>query len=202
MEQKHVIALVGMAGSGKGTCTTYLQDHYKWPVVHFGNMVYAEVQRRGLDNVKDEKFVREDMRTQEGKAVIAKHAAREADEHFTQGENVVVLDGLYSWSELKYLSEKYGEALTVIAVATPRKVRYQRILARQDSHRKYANAEEIMKTRDIPEIENLEKGGPIAYADYTILNNSTPEALIVQLNTVLKEVNTLEPDKIPPLIQN
>jgi dephospho-CoA kinase len=189
MEDKHVIALVGMAGSGKGTCTTYLHEHYGWPVVHFGNMMYEEVQRRGLDNVKDEKFVREDMRAKEGKAVLAKHVARKTDEHFAQGTKVVVLDGLYSWSELKYLSEKYGQALTAIAVATPRKVRYQRILARQDSHRKYANAEDIMKNRDIPEIENLEKGGPIAFANYTLLNNSTPEALIAQLNIVLKEIN-------------
>jgi dephospho-CoA kinase len=184
-----VIALVGMPGAGKGTCTTYLHEKRGWPLVHFGNMLYEEVQRRGLDNVKDEKIVREDMRAKEGKAVLAKHVARKIDEYFKEDASVVVLDGLYSWSELKYLSEKYGENLVVIAVAAPRQVRYERILSRQDSHRKYTTAEQIMQERDIPEIENIEKGGPIAFADYTLVNNSAPSNLLEQLDMVLKKIN-------------
>src|SRR3990167_4854060 len=109
-----VIALVGMPGSGKGTCADYLHDKHGWPVVHFGNMIYEEVQRRGLDNVNDEVFVREDMRNKEGPAVFAKHVARKAQEHFKDGTKTVVLDGLYSWSEYKYLAETFGDALLVI----------------------------------------------------------------------------------------
>src|SRR4029077_20474023 len=97
-----VVAFVGMPGSGKGTCTDYLHTTYNWPVVHFGNMVYEEVQRRGLDNIRAETFVREDMRAQEGKAVLAKHAARKADEYAATGNQTIVFDGLYSWSELLY----------------------------------------------------------------------------------------------------
>jgi dephospho-CoA kinase len=182
-----VIALVGMPGSGKGTCTDYMSETYGWPLIHFGNMMYEEVQRRGLDNVKDEKFVREDMRAKEGPAVIAKHVARKADEYFKEGAKVVVLDGLYSWSEYKYLSEKYGDGLLVIAATAPKRLRYERILARKDSHRKYTSADQIID-REIAEIENLEKGGPIAYADYTIINDSTLERMLAQLNTILQKV--------------
>ncbi|MEO5627512.1 MAG: AAA family ATPase [Candidatus Saccharimonadales bacterium] len=189
MTRKHIIAFVGMPGSGKGTCTTYLHQKHSFPVVHFGNMVYEEVQRRGLDNVKDEQFVREDMREQEGKAVLAKHVARKADEFFEEGSDTVVLDGLYSWSELKFLKDKYGADLSVIAITAPRQERYRRILARKDSHRKYTSASQI-EERDISEIENLEKGGPIAFADFTLANHQSSEHLLSDLDEVVTEILT------------
>lgn len=191
MLMKEVIAFVGMPGSGKGTCSDYLHEKYGWPIVHFGNMVYEEVGRRGLDNVKDEVFVREDMRAQEGPAVLAKHVGRKTDELFASGNDVVVLDGLYSWSEYKYLSEKYEESFLVIAVAAAKKVRRQRVLYRKDSHRKYTL--EQLVTREVAEIENLEKGGPIAYADYTLANEKTPEELLADLEKILQQEKILKP---------
>lgn len=173
-----------MPGSGKGTCTDYLHSTYGWPLVHFGSMVYEEVQRRGLDNVRDEAFVREDMRAQEGKAVLAKHAARKADTYSADGAQTIIFDGLYSWTELQFLRETYGHNLLVIAVATPRRTRYQRILARNDSHRKYTSEQQVMN-RDISEIENLEKGGPIAFADYTIVNDGELSEMTAKLSSIL-----------------
>ena len=182
---KKIIALVGMPGAGKGTCTDYLHDQYGWPLVHFGNMVYEEVQRRGLDNVADERFVRKDMRDKEGLAVLAKHAAKRADELLDGGADVVVFDGLYSWSEYKYLHERYPDMLVVIAITAPRTVRHARILNRKDGHRKYTNEQQIID-REISEIEDLEKGGPIAIADFTLLNNTSKEDLLAQLETAIK----------------
>lgn len=190
MNQTKVIALVGMPGAGKGTCTAYIADRYGVPVIHLGNMVYEEVQRRGLDNVKDEKFVREDMRKQDGLAVLAKHAARKAESEIRNGAKGVVLDGLYSWSEYKYLRGVFGDNLIMIAVVAPRKLRYRRVANRKDSHRQYT--EQQVEERDIAEIENLEKGGPIAFADYTLLNGATPDDLLRQLDAVLAETNFID----------
>jgi dephospho-CoA kinase len=186
MKKVKVIAVVGMPGTGKGTCTGYLLQKYGWPVIHFGNMVYEEVQRRGLNNVHDEIFVREDMRNQEGQAVLAKHVSRRADEFFASGKDTVVLDGLYSWSEYKYLEKKYGDHLFVIALVAPKKLRRQRVLDRKDSHRKY-NLDQLVK-REIAEIENLEKGAPIAMADYTLLNQHSKEELIADLESILDQI--------------
>lgn len=181
---QRVIAFVGMPGSGKGTMTTYLNEKYGWPVIHFGNMVYEEVQRRGLDNVKDEVFVREDMRKVEGPAVLAKHVARKAKEYLNKGDNTVVLDGLYSWTEYKYLAEEFKTNFIVIAVAAPKALRHKRVLERKDSHRQYTLDQLI--TREVAEIENLEKGGPIAYADYTLVNDGTQEELLEKLEATLE----------------
>lgn len=187
MSAPTIIALVGMPGSGKGTCTEHLSKKHGWPIVHFGNMVYEEVQRRGLHNVDDEKFVRLDMRKQDGPAVLAKHVARKADELLTGGAETVVLDGLYSWSEYKYLSEKYSDDLLVIATTSPKKVRRQRVLDRKDAHRSYTL--EQLVSREIDEIENLEKGGPIAYADYTLANTKNLEDLLNQLDDIIAEAS-------------
>ena len=42
--------------------------------------------------------------------------------------------------------------------------------------------------RDIAEIENLAKGGPISLADYYILNNGTKEEYIERLEEIIKEM--------------
>lgn len=186
MSKQKIIALVGMPGSGKGTCTDYLEKTHGWPVIHFGNMVYEEVQRRGLDNVKDEVFVREDMRKTEGKAVLAKHVARKVIGLLEQGQSTVVLDGLYSWTEYLYLEQAFGKDLILIATAAPKTVRRKRVLNREDSHRKYT-LEQLIK-REVAEIENIEKGGPIAYADYTIVNDGPQEKLLADLDAIIARV--------------
>lgn len=177
-----IIAIVGMAGSGKGTITDYLESK-GYPKIYFGGMVYDEVKKRGLDIVKDEKFVREDMRRLEGMDVMAKRASIKADELVKNGEQIIVFDGLYSWSEYKFLKQKYGDNMTTIAVFTPLKDRYERIVKRADEHRQYTL--EDVKKRDYEEIENIEKGGPIAMADYTLVNDGSVENLIQKLEQIL-----------------
>lgn len=181
-----VIAIVGMAGSGKGTVAEYLESK-GCPKVYFGGMVYEEVKKRGLDIIKDEKFVREDMRAQEGMDVMAKRASIKIDEYFAGGHKTVVCDGLYSWSEYKFLKEKYGDNLTVIAVYTPLNLRYERLVSRRDEHRPYT-LEDAIK-RDYAEIENIEKGGPIAMADYTIINDSGKEELTQNIEKILTQID-------------
>jgi dephospho-CoA kinase len=45
-----------------------------------------------------------------------------------------------------------------------------------------------IRERDRSEIENLEKGGPIAAADYYVLNNGTIDELKGEVDKVLKEI--------------
>ena len=105
MKTPSVIAFLGMPGSGKGTAVAHLEAEYSFPKIYFGGMVYDEVKKRGLDIVMDERMVREDMRKLEGPAVLAKRATIKAQELLADGNPVVVLDGIYSWTEDKYLRE-------------------------------------------------------------------------------------------------
>jgi dephospho-CoA kinase len=186
MESVKVVAFVGMPGSGKGICALHIEQKYGAPIIHFGNMVYEEVQRRGLDNVKDEKFVRKDMRDKEGSEVLAKRVTEKIKQYSDGGAKRITLDGLYSWTEYKYLRNIFGNNLAIIAVAAPRLERYRRVVNRQEAHRKYTI--EQVESREIDEIERLEKGGPIAFADYTIVNDEAPEALYGKIDAILKAI--------------
>lgn len=185
MKQLKVIAVVGMPGSGKGVCANHLHKKHDWPVIHFGSMFYEEVKRRGLDNVKDETFVQKDMRAQEGPEVLAKHALKKAREYSEKDNQVIIFDGLYTWPEYRYLEQELGDNLLVIATAAPKKLRRERVLNRKDKHRKYTLEQLI--TREVGEIENIEKGGPIAYADYTIVNDNSMDAMLSKLDKIISE---------------
>ena len=185
MKQNLVLAIVGMPGSGKGSVVAYLERR-GWPSVRFGAIVYDEIKRRGLDIVKDEKAVNKDLRDKEGPLVLAKRVAKQVEALLAVNHRVVVLDGLYSWSELKYFQKKYSQRLVVIAAVANRQIRYERASSRRDGERIYTPAD--VMARDIHEIENLEKGGPIVYADYYIQNNSSLSSLERQIKNVLKDL--------------
>ncbi len=180
-----IIAIVGMPGSGKSTVTNELAKR-NYPIIPFGDMVYEEVKKRDLDIVKDEVFVRHDMRKIDGPAVMAMRVTEKADLLLKKSESVVVLDGLYSWTEYQYLMETYCKNLVVIAIVAPKTLRHERTISRRDGKRVYT-LEDLIR-REIDEIENMEKGGPIAYADYYINNNGTMNQFIKKINVICEEI--------------
>lgn len=175
-----------MPGSGKGTAVAHIKERYQLPSVYFGGMVYEEVRKRGLDIVLDERMVREDMRLKDGPAVLAMRAAEKTRELLEDGAPAVVLDGVYSWSEDRYLRQTFGDDYIAIAAVNPKHVRYERVVARKDAHRPYTL--EQIKLRDIEEIENLEKGGPIAFADYYIANAKDIDEFKEQTDALMHEL--------------
>ncbi|MGC1176816.1 MAG: AAA family ATPase [Candidatus Saccharimonadales bacterium] len=183
MQSKKVITLVGMPGAGKSFCVDHLKDK-GLPSVYFGGITLEEVKKRGLDvNAENEKFVREDIRKQEGKDAYAKRIVVQINEFFAQGNDAVVADGLYSWSEYKVFKETFGNNAVIIAIAAPRYLRHERLANR---HIRPLTDEEVT-AREYAEIENIEKGGPIANADYTIVNDGSSEELLQALDNVLAQ---------------
>lgn len=185
MVPMNVITFVGMPGAGKSTLVDYLAQK-GIPNVYFGGITLDEVQARGLTvNPENEKFVREDLRKQHGAGVYAERVIQKISDLGEKGHELVVADGLYSWTEYKRFKESYGDTALIIAIAAPRKVRHARLANRPI--RPLSEAE--VTAREYAEIENIEKGGPIANADYTLLNNGTTEDLITQLEAILSEHN-------------
>ncbi len=180
-----VIVFVGMPGSGKSLCVEYLQQK-NLPSVYFGGITIDEIKNRGMEvNEANEKMVREDIRAKEGKGAYAQRIIAKIDALDSQGHDKIVVDGLYSWTEYKIFKEKFGNEAVIIAIASPRSERHKRLASRPV---RPLNDEEVT-SREYAEIENLEKGGPIANADFTILNNSTAEELLARLMQTLKEAD-------------
>ena len=74
--------------------------------------------------------------------------------------------------------------LNVVAIVSPRRTRYHRLANRVE--RSYTETEAY--ERDQTEIENLEKGGPIAIADHYIINDDSEDALYEKLESLASEL--------------
>lgn len=187
MDNVKILALVGMSGSGKSVAVDYLADK-GYPKVHFGGMIYKEMEKRGIPRSEDgetEKKFREEIRETEGKDWVVRQVIAETKDLIAAGQKRIILDGVYSWTEYKTLKHEFPTRLTFIAIVVDKKLRYKRVAERPD--RPFDSA--AIRERDRSEIENLEKGGPIAAADYYILNNGPKEEIYSRLDEILKEID-------------
>jgi len=187
-----IVAIVGMCGAGKSeVADEFIKRGYQY--VRFGQITLDEVKKRGLEPTEEnERPIREELRKEYGPGAFAILNIPKFDEALKTGN--VIGDGLYSWSEYKILKDKYGKNLIIIAVYAPPKLRYERLSDRAGRHGddpklKYrSSTPESAKARDFAEIENIEKGGPIAMADYTILNIGTIDELRAETEKIFTEI--------------
>jgi dephospho-CoA kinase len=174
-----VVAVIGMCGSGKSEAVKYFETHgYK--KVYFGEVVIDEVKARGFDiNEKNERFVREDLRKSFGMGVAAIKSIDKIKSLLLTSN--VVVESLYSWEEFKILKKEFGDSFKLLNIFTTKSIRYARLKERP--FRPLTNEEAT--SRDYSEIEKLDKGGPIAFADFTVFNDSSFEDLNKSLEKFL-----------------
>jgi dephospho-CoA kinase len=166
-----VISIVGMAGSGKSEVARVFEGS-GFKKIRFGDITDKEIRKRGLElNEENERNVRQKLRKELGMAAYAKLNLLKIDVLLKSSD--VVVDGLYSWEEYTLLKSRYGDDFRVVAVWASPKVRYGRLSKRKV---RSLTVEEAM-SRDIAELESTNKGGPIAMADFTIVNESSLEDL-------------------------
>lgn len=186
MDSVKILAVVGMSGSGKSVVVDHLtKKHY--PEVYFGGMIYKEMEKRGIVRTEDgesEKEFREMIRQTEGKDWVVRQVIGEVKDLIAAGQKRIILDGVYSWTEYKTLKHEFPGSLVFLAIVVDKNKRYRRVANRPE--RAFDKA--AIQERDRSEIENLEKGGPIAAADYYVLNNGTIEELTRDVDVILKEI--------------
>lgn len=186
MDNVKILAVVGMSGSGKSVVVDTLTEK-GYPKVYFGGMIYKEMEKRGIERTEDgesEKKFREEIRETEGKDWVVRQVVAEVKDLIGAGQKRIILDGVYSWTEYKVLKHEFPTQLTFVAIVVDKKLRYERVSKRQTR----AFDTKAIRERDRSEIENLEKGGPIASADYYILNNGTIDDMKSRLDDILKEI--------------
>ncbi len=174
-----VVAVVGMAGAGKSEVARAFEKN-GFTRIRFGDITDEEIEKRNLElNEENERAVREFLREKYGMAVYAQLSLPRIDE--TSKFSDIVIDGLYSWEEYIFLKKYYGEGLYLVAVWASPKTRYDRLTGRSDRRLTLEEA----ANRDKAEIENLNKGGPIAIADFTVINESSVKNLRAEVKRII-----------------
>lgn len=181
-----IIVVVGMCGVGKTVACDYLES-LGFERIYFGAITFEKLQEEGLDvNPENERMMREKLRKEGGMGVFATLNLPKLDALVQKGN--VVVESLYSWDELKIVQERFGSQVITVSVVADKELRYDR-LAKRDV-RPFSREEAIK--RDITEIENIAKAGPIAYADYFIDNNGTILEFQQRLDNLVENINKNE----------
>jgi dephospho-CoA kinase len=177
-----VVSIVGMTGAGK-TEVARLFEQSGFVRVRFGDTTDEEVKKRGLKlNEENERHVRELLRRESGMAAYAKLNLPRIDSALKHSD--VVVDGLYSWEEYTFLKDYYGNDFFVVAVWASPGTRYARLRERTER----GLTQQEAASRDKAEIENVNKGGPIAMADFTIINETSLQELRKETESIISRL--------------
>jgi len=187
-ENLKILAFVGLAGSGKSTAV----DHFTqkgYPKVYFGGVILDAMQEAGIEiTAENDKRFREELREKYGKDVVVNRIIEQIRGLADSGQHRIIADGIYTWTEYKIMKSAFPGELTLVAVVAPRHLRYHRLSQREIRPLTATEAYE----RDQAEIENLEKGGPIAIADHYIVNSDSIEEFEANLERLCEEVDFVE----------
>lgn len=186
-----LVCITGLTGSGKSVASDYFVKK-GFQFLRFGQITLDEVKKRELEPIEaNERPIREEFRKKYGMAAYAILNLPKFKELLKNGDTLG--DGLYSFEEYKVLKTEFGENFITIAVYAPPKLRYKRLTERKikkndiDLRNRPATKDEA-ETRDYSEIENLNKGGTIAMADYTIVNTKDIKYFNKQLKDIYEEI--------------
>jgi len=184
-ENVKIIAFVGLSGSGKSSAVDYLTEK-GFPKVYFGGIVLDAMTEAGLDHTQEnEKPFREELREREGKDFVVNRIIDQIHGLIAAGQHRIVADGLYTWTEYRALKKEFPGELSVVAIVAPKHLRHHRLAKRPIRPLTETEATK----RDWAEIENLEKGGPIAIADHYIINDQDLDHLHAQIGAILEDIN-------------
>lgn len=185
MKTKKIIAVIGMPGSGKSETIKYLEKKYSWPKIYFGQATFIRMKKDGLTlTQKNERLIREKIRRELGMGAYAKLALPEISQALKQS-NIVLIESLYSWEEYKIIKNKFNGQFKVIAIYASPATRFSRLKKRKNRSLK---TQKEFNERDWSEIENIDKGGPIAMADFTFINEATTEELYKNIDETVKKI--------------
>lgn len=159
-----VIAFAGMPGAGKSVASGVARG-LGITVLRLGDLTDEELKKQGLGrNEANERRVREGLRKEHGMDVYAKRVTEKADKH--ANERVVVLDGVRSYDEYKFLKGKYEDSFVLASILAAPKTRHQRLGVRKVR----SLTEDECVSRDEAELRNLDHGSTIAMGGYYIVN--------------------------------
>lgn len=186
MNKKTILAVVGLPGAGKTQVIEYLINKTNWPKVYFGDVTFDEMKKTNLElNEANERRTRERLRTEYGIGCYAVLSIPKIKKFIEEGESSVLVESLYGWEEYLEMIKEFGNDFKVLAILASPEIRIKRMANRPV---RPLSREELV-SRDYSQIENLHQAGPIARADFFVVNEGTKEELHKRIDKVLEKID-------------
>jgi len=180
---KIILAIVGLPGAGKTETVEHLIREKNWPKVYFGDVTFDEMKKDNIEiNEANERKMRESIRARLGMGAYAILNIPKIQELYKNGN--VIVESLYSWEEYLEMKKEFGDSFKVLAIYSNPETRISRMANRPI---RPLNREDMI-SRDYAQIENSHQAGPIARADWTIVNEGTKEDLYKQIDQIVEEL--------------
>jgi dephospho-CoA kinase len=166
----HLIAAVGLSGSGKTTGLQHLACLCNGQYIYLGQTVLEAVRDLGLPTTPEyERTVRLALREQHGRAALVKLNLEKISGFLKTGVPVL-LDAIFNLEELDLAREVASPVpIHLVSISAPFEVRCERVKARPD--RPFTSSE--LQARDETELETLGTAGVLRVASYAIVNGSS-----------------------------
>ncbi len=176
-----VIGFTGMPGSGKSEAMEVAKVR-GIPVVRMGDLIWEEVERRGLP--RDAKNVGEtanSLRQSHGKDVWA-HRTVERVRKVADGAHLVLIDGIRNHEEVETFRRELGNDFTLVAIHTDPEHRFQRMVRRGRADDSTDPA--VLQARDEREM-GWGIARTIALADEMLVNDGSLEGFRRKVGALL-----------------
>jgi len=181
---KTVLAVVGMPGSGKTVACDYLAKKGH-PRIYFGQVTFDEMKKQDLEiNEANEKKVREELRRKHGMGTYAILNLPKIYKAL-ETKDLIVLESLYSWEEYQIVKKDFGDNFKVLLIHSSPTSRHARLEKRPE---RPLTKEEAL-SRDEAQIVNSHIAGPIAVADFVVVNEGTVEEMFGEVDKVIEKLN-------------
>jgi len=181
-----IIGITGTLGAGKGTIVDYLINQKRFKHFSVRSFLIEEIEKRGLIVNRDSMTkIANELRAQNSPSYIVDCLFLKA---VSTGENCII-ESIRTPGEIDSLKKK-GRFILFAVDADP-VVRYDRVVLRNSetdkiSYETFIQNEQREMNSDDPNKQNLH--ACIQQADYVFSNNGTLEALTLQVETALKEI--------------
>lgn len=179
---KLVIGLVGQIGSGKTAVSEHIQDKYGGREHRFSQILMDVLDRLYLPHERAHlQNLGKSLRAGLGPDVIVNAFKKDLEK---DESNVLIVDGIRYENEVELL--RGFENSSLIFVAAPPEIRYERCVARGQKGEAKISYEQFLENE---EAETEKRIGAIGKgADYVIENSGTLDELLEKVDEIMEEL--------------
>jgi dephospho-CoA kinase len=165
--QKKLILIVGLAGSGKSTISRFIKDKFNADIFHTGDIIREEVRRRELERTTKNEILIANwfFANRKREKIIIERIAEKIKK---SNKKIIVIEGLTTYENLKYLEKLVEIKPIVLSIITTLNVRVKRE-SKRGRFGKKRNIEYVKSRDDFEKSRGI--GKLMKKADYTIDNS-------------------------------